>query len=453
MPTILASEAGAVLDSDIHDGGGTDDTEVLQAILDRAADGRPLHLVIDGVARVRGLDLHSNTVIEGRPGSGLFLADGSDRAILRNANRSRGAISDERIAIRGLVLNGNRRHQNTVAMPSGPPFELLNRASDGAFISGLEFLGINHLHLADLALWNVLSFGVWIGNGKSITIRDLEVDCKNDGKPASDDHVHTDGLHFNGPVRHVIVDGLRLRTGDDAIALNANDYIFDDLTKDDSLGPFVGQGPITDVLINNVQLEDVAQGVRVLSMRERVDRIVISNVVGTITGAAYVLNISSNTNQNLGNCGSIAISNVNVWRRPQTPEDIVRFREWLSLDRLEGPDLVQARRYDREFNSGKVGLCSVNAHVEALKLQNVATAATDERPILWVGPDARIGTMSVDMTLTGQVAGTQPMEVAPGAIVDDLDVTLHWNGPSDALAQSFRGMSSVESFRFNGVTH
>ena len=51
-----ASIAGAKLDSALLKGGGTDDTTVLQRLLDRANTGRPVHLILDG-ERFRGIGI------------------------------------------------------------------------------------------------------------------------------------------------------------------------------------------------------------------------------------------------------------------------------------------------------------------------------------------------------------------------------------------------------------
>ncbi|MBQ8732844.1 MAG: hypothetical protein IJY82_08495, partial [Oscillospiraceae bacterium] len=72
----------AKMDSDVILGGGTDDTEALQEVLDKALEWGRLHLVVDGAALVRGLVVHSNTTIECMDKScGFYLADHSDCAV------------------------------------------------------------------------------------------------------------------------------------------------------------------------------------------------------------------------------------------------------------------------------------------------------------------------------------------------------------------------------------
>ena len=75
---VIASEAGAKLDSDVTKGGGTDDTALIQSILDRAPKLGSLKLVVDGPILVKGLKVHSNTTIECLTSDcGFFLADHS----------------------------------------------------------------------------------------------------------------------------------------------------------------------------------------------------------------------------------------------------------------------------------------------------------------------------------------------------------------------------------------
>src|SRR5688500_10857125 len=84
---IRASASGAALNSNLTSGGGADDTSVLQRILNRAENGRSVHLIIDGPALITGLELYSNTTVECTAGGGLYLRENANRAILRNKHR------------------------------------------------------------------------------------------------------------------------------------------------------------------------------------------------------------------------------------------------------------------------------------------------------------------------------------------------------------------------------
>ena len=97
--TVVASHY-ARLNSNVIDGGGDDDTAVLQAILDMAPVWGSLYLILDGAALVSGLQVHSNTTIECLNQScGFFLKSGSNRSILENAHLSYTQINEENICL------------------------------------------------------------------------------------------------------------------------------------------------------------------------------------------------------------------------------------------------------------------------------------------------------------------------------------------------------------------
>ena len=106
-----ASECGAKLNSHVYDGGGDDDTETLQQILDKAISLGRVHLILDGAARTsKSLIVHSNSTIECPDKScGIFLSDNSNSSIIRNANFKAGAgeIVDCNITLKGGVYNHN----------------------------------------------------------------------------------------------------------------------------------------------------------------------------------------------------------------------------------------------------------------------------------------------------------------------------------------------------------
>jgi len=107
MKTIIASEI-AVLDSNVHTGGGTDATLPLQAALDEAISVNGVHLIVDGAALVKGLKVHSNTVIECvHDDCGFFLADHTNRPILTNADWALTGKGNKNITILGGTCNHN----------------------------------------------------------------------------------------------------------------------------------------------------------------------------------------------------------------------------------------------------------------------------------------------------------------------------------------------------------
>jgi hypothetical protein len=418
---VLASAAGAKLDSNLMSGGGTDDTAALQRWLDGAANGKGVHLVIDGPALVSGLNVYGNTTIECKAGGGLYLKGSSSRAIIRNAHRSRGAIVDEHIDVRGCFLNGNRSHQrgadpvrtDLAGMPEFPS----NAEPDGTFISGLQFLGVNYLNIEGVTLWNIRAFGALIANASYVGIRDVIVDDGSAPDPlvvedaSVIEFAGTDGLHFGGPLRYVSIDSVKLRVGDDSIAFNANDTDTNDMTKANNFGPYMGQGPITDVTVSNVILMDSEEGIRFLSANERIDRVIISNVVGTVRD--YFLTIGHWTNPNgLGNVGDIWVENVSVDR----PRPVAWPKSYVDEGRL----------WYGEDNGGRFPFINVNARVNTVRINQVATKVVNDWPVLRMGPDAVVGTISAELTADDPSLAGQMIQLDEGARIDRLNLSLNW---------------------------
>jgi len=405
-----ASAAGASLNSNLMTGGGRDDTAVLQYILDGARESRPVHLIIDGPALVSGLNVYGNTTVECLEGAGLYLKDGSNRAIIRNAHRSREAVTDEHISIRGCILNGNREHQSAS-----------NQEEDGTFISGLQFLGTNHLDIRDVALYDIRSFGIWVANGRFIQIRNVLVDNGSPPYPESStpasqyahimQYAQSDGIHFNGPIGYLTVDGLNaVNIGDDALALNANDMLGDDITAQNEMGPYVGQGPITDVTIRNIVLGEALGGIRLLSRDQRIDRVAIENVSGKARSRMLTLGPFVST-KNTGNFGAITVDTVTV----QTSK-IAPYREIFKAMTIRFPE-------EEEYP-----LFAVNSPIESLILKNIVVKTSDGRPVIWIGPNADVQALSADLHLIDPGLQSMPVRLLNGGHIATLNLQLDWTG-------------------------
>jgi hypothetical protein len=420
MTTIVrASEAGAALDTDLLTGGGTDDTDVLQGVLDRARDGGPLHLILDGAARVRGLDVYGNTTIDGTAGAGLYLADGSDRTVLRNANRTRGEVIDRDIVIRNLFVNGNRDAQTSVGRLMGR-YELPQIDAEGGFKSGVEFFGIERLTLENVRVFNQRSFGIWIATAKHVTMRDIEVDANFGPYPGTESpeaqrayldgfRSNLDGLHINGPSSHVFVDGARFRCEDDAVSITANDASRDMLPNND-MGPYIGQGAVTDVIIRNIVLEDSIQGIRLLSSDQRMDRILIENAGGTVRHQmAQLTNFHHDAG---GNFGAVTFRNINIDPLPSAT--------WAEIY----PDWIARNPEGEGDGQVDVPLFSLRAKIDHLVLDGVSAKLVDSRPLLRLGNNADIGTLEASFSVEGDPDEIVPITIVPPGRVRDLRVAV-----------------------------
>lgn len=350
--TIFASQAGACLDSDVISGGGTDDTLVLQGILDRAPELGYLHLIIDGAALVRGLNVHSNTTIECmNPNCGFFLADNSNCAILRNINPSKEEIIDRNIVIIGGTYNHNRIKQ-------------LHQLEDKSYVTAMEFFGIEQLLLRDVIIRDQRSFSVFVSNWRHVHMEHIDIRL-SDKKNAA----NTDGLHFCGPGQFLCLRDIQGCTYDDFIALNADDghtaYDADgNLYNNGEMGPWVSFGPITDVLIDGVILDEAAQAIRFLSRTSLIDRVVVRNVVGSYRSFGFFMDPFWSTGGNYGN---------------------------IIFDTIDLRSLAPNYDYLPPF---LFGLGGNHERFTVRNLQNLHPH--DNRPLIWVEADAKIKSLTVD---------------------------------------------------------
>ncbi len=286
--TVYASTY-ANLDSDVREGGGTDDTEVLQAILDKAPKWGGLRLVMDGAALVRGLDVPSNTTIECQTKDcGFFLASGANRSIVQNANLDFKTIRDRNITLLGGTYNNNCLGQEHHVPSSFAP-EVFEETH---WVMAMEFYGVEYLTLRDVTIRNQRTFAMLLANWFRVTMEDITIEL-----PENMYAQNQDGIHFWGPGRFLNIHNIMGSSGDDFIALAPDEH---DQVSD-----------ITDVFIDGVQLNDADQGIRMLSRGTgRLDRVYVRNVTGTFKSFGFYINAWFPGPG--GNFGSITLENIDL---------------------------------------------------------------------------------------------------------------------------------------------
>ncbi len=270
----------ARLDSDVIKGGGTDDTKAIQALLDKARDGKPVKLIMNGAALVTGLTVWPNTTIECiNQSCGFFLADDSNCAIIRNAHADFNSAPEQRdknITLLGGTWNHNAKGQKHDVPCSEDEIGIYrNGENDNApskWVMAFELYGVENLVMKDMTIMNQRTFTALIANYKYVTVENVNI--------ILNDYLHAnnqDGFHFFGPGQFLTINNITGTSGDDFIAIAPDE-------RD-------GRSSITDVVINGVQLNNADQGIRLLCRGEGVlDRVLITNVTGTFKGFGFIIN-------------------------------------------------------------------------------------------------------------------------------------------------------------------
>lgn len=286
---VVYASAYTRLDSDVINGGGTDATEAIQAILDKAPEWGCLHLVMDGAALVRGLNIHSNTTIQCESKDcGFYLAAGANRSIIQNAHPDFKTRRDRNITLLGGTYNHNCTGQEH-HIPIDPNTGVFGSEK---WVIGMEFYGVDHLTMRDVTIRNQRTFAMLLANWYRVTMENITIEL-----PDNMYGQNQDGIHFWGPGQYLNMRNIMGCSGDDFIALapDENDGVSD----------------ITDVIIDGVYLDNADQGIRLLSRdKGRLDRVIIRNVTGTFKSFGFFINPWFPGER--GNFGSITFENIDL---------------------------------------------------------------------------------------------------------------------------------------------
>lgn len=311
LRTVTTSQmAGISSDSQVTPGAVTLGADA-STVINQALQGGNVHLIVDGqYTLTHELVVYSNTWISVTPGNGFVLGAATNSTFLRNANWSApttaGAgggfkasnFSDHSILIEGGTWNANSTVSMTGAGHIGGP--------DGNFQFGFEFVGVQNVTVRNLELYDTPTYALMMTNVDTVHVDALYI---HNPLPI-DTGKHTDGVHFVGPATRLWITNNRLNTGDDSIALNANDGF---LGGGDA---YFKDGDITDAYIENNYIDNSRDGIRLLSAVSLVDRIYIHNV----SGYTYSESIEMDPFFGIGNgnYGTIVIDGFNVAPVPGT---------------------------------------------------------------------------------------------------------------------------------------
>jgi len=267
--TVYAS-AYCKLDSNVELGGGTNETAIIQQILDQAKVWGRLHLVMDGAALISGIKVHSNTTIECMDKAcGFFLEAGSDEHIIQNAEFSTTEYTTVNVTLKGGTYNHNGINQS-MDVKEGHIFPI--EESCNSCLTAFKFFGVKNFRMQDVTIVDQRRYALLMGNWEDVLMENIHIPL-----PHIVHASNQDGLHFHSPGKHLTLRNIWGRCGDDFIAINT-----DEGNKTES---------ITDVTIDGLYMESATQGIRLLC-RERgtLENVYINNVHGTVDSFCFYIN-------------------------------------------------------------------------------------------------------------------------------------------------------------------
>lgn len=297
---IYASEI-AKLTSNVYTGGGDDDTDAIQKVLDEAKDENTgIHLIMDGAALISRLKLYSNTTIEclGRE-CGFYQISHTDNSMLTNAEWDNYELKTRNITLIGGTYNQNcinQEHDRSSKYGFCEP-DRINK-NDKVPTLCIEFYGVENLLVRDIYIRDFRTYAFTVGCFRHVTIENvwLELEHHMNG--------NQDGFHFWGPGQYLTVKNSGGKVSDDIINVGP-----DERDKKSS---------ITDVLIDGIFLDDAEQAVRLLSRGTgRLDRVTIRNITGQYRSYGFYIDPWFDDNT-AGNFGNILIENVDLKEHKNT---------------------------------------------------------------------------------------------------------------------------------------
>ena len=160
------------------------------------------------------------------------------------------------IEVRGGIWNFNNREQT--------PNPIYTKVFDPIDYSGFGFLfyNVKGLCLSSMTLKDPVNFAVTLDTVSYFTVEDITFDF-NYGNPMA---CNMDGIHVNGNCHFGHIRNLKGACYDDLVALNADEGT---------------NGPISHIDIDGIYSEDCHSALRMLTVKNRISNIHVSNVHGT----------------------------------------------------------------------------------------------------------------------------------------------------------------------------
>ena len=366
----------AKLDSNVYTGGGSDDTQVLQRVLDMAKDGDGVWLVMDGAALVSQLKLHSNTTIEClSKDCGFFQKPQSNGGVVTNAEWDNYEIKTRNITLIGGTYNQDCKNQEQFV--PWHEYMFVHHTEKKKYTFGIEFYGVENLRIDGISIRNFRKYACAIGCFRNIIIENTWLDL-----PDHEDHSNQDGFHFWGPGQFLTLKNCGGTVGDDFVNIGPDEK--DRISS------------ITDVLIDGVFLDNADQAMRLLSRdKGRLDRVAIRNVSGTYKGLGFYIGPWFREEGRYGNFGNIFIENVDL--KPQKPN----------------------------YDYRPPFLFSIGGNIESITLKNIrAHAAYDNRTLIELGSPF----ISYERDFHKEHTAEQKLETV---VIEDLLVTEKEDEPWD----------------------
>ncbi|MCI1858267.1 MAG: hypothetical protein LKI80_08915 [Sporolactobacillus sp.] len=262
-----------------------DDTRTIQAAFDTGKSNIVFPKRKKPYIISRTIKIHAHQTVYIQSGAEIKLADHANCIMFQNDINA----SDIHFKGNGSInANGKNQIRQDSPLGTGLPGETW-------FGIAILMRHINHFSWKDITLENVTAWGLTLADAKHFSVENIHLDY---GKHPP---INTDGVHLSGNCNDFVINGVYGKTGDDMVALNADDY-----------GVYAFEnGPITNGIVKNIYGSNSYRGVRILSADSLIDQIKIDNISGAFSRSALLYSYPKG-NSSKGNFGTIHIGTINA---------------------------------------------------------------------------------------------------------------------------------------------
>lgn len=284
---LYASQMGCALNSDVYNGGGTDDSAALQAALNLASS-KGYKLIVDGPALIStNLVLPSNTKLEFLPGAGLFLKPGANTWVFGNAQNTNYASTN--IVIEGGIINANGNFQ-TEYVTNG------FRLNGAQGTHGAWFAGVDGLILRDLTIRSAKAYTFLFNDSRNVLVENCTSYYTNNCA-VTNTLYGNDGLHLYCNISNFRARDFRaFGNQDDVIALMTDETDFTLPFKDPRWT--TNSGTMSNIVIENVFVDNCKNTGKIQSYGSTnacVKRVQLRNIYGKASGQGLVTVLDANS--------------------------------------------------------------------------------------------------------------------------------------------------------------
>ena len=325
----------SVMDYGAAGDGTHNDAPAIQSALD---SGASTVVIPAGTYSInQTLLMGSDTTLQADPNAVIRLANGANTLMV--SNRSSNASN---ITLQGGVWDANNQY-NQRGADSDP------NAYSGCAIS---FFSVDHLTISDLTVRNPDSFSVRVGNVQNFTIQNISLDD-------SVARLNQDGIHVNGNSCHGLISGIKAISAntpnDDMVALNADDT----LTMTEALVHGMQNGPISNVVVENLRADNAYTFVRLYSNTSRLENVTLQDIKGGFR--YYAINMDNHDFPvGAGDIRNVTIDDVSVSKTTTSFPAIdiglqlqdVHITNFTRNDSLAAPTLVLRNQHDNTLLFG-----------------------------------------------------------------------------------------------------